>query len=275
MMDEKGDMYSPLMVSDFVVYKLPLRPIREHCHANAPWGCRLGPHMRGSLTQRMIRPKFVSPAARKVSPREIAQVLENPDQVGYPASTNTDACLGKSDMGYQSWDAVYGHCEAWKWTLVRLEGRLSKGNDGKAKDGICQKAKVGYCPCCTRATLVAIPQSYAIRAMDPSKHVGIRLWAAFRPWAPRRLAAIGYSMRYINSYPLPTGWDWAAKSLDIQAPEPIIRGTRGGEPIVIRAISQTHDAHVLRPKLPRPKEPKKVEEPPIVNLPHWPRSTRC
>ena len=155
-----------------------------------------------------------------------------------------------------------------------VRGSTLEGARGKVKDGLCQKARVGFCPCCARATHVAIPQTYAIGAMGPLKQMGARLWAASGPWAPRRLAAIDYSMRYINNYPLPTGWDWAAKSLDIQAPEPIIRGTRGGEPIVIRAISQTNDAHVLRLKLPHPKEPKKVEEPPIVHLPHWPRSTR-
>ena len=103
-------------------------------------------------------------------------------------------------------------------TLVRLEGRLSKGYEAKGKDGLCQKAKVGCCPWCARATHVAIPQSYTIGAMGPLKQMGIRVWPAFGPWAPRRLAAIDYSMRYINRYPLPTGWDLAAESLDSQAP---------------------------------------------------------
>ena len=126
---------------------------------------------------------------------------------------NTDDCPGYSVMEYQSWDVVYDHCEAWKSTLVRLEGRLSKGHEGKAKDGLCQKAKVGYCPCCTQATHVAIPPAYTLAALDPLKQLAIRLWTAFGPWAPRRLAAID-SLCYINSYPLPTGWDWAAKALD-------------------------------------------------------------
>ena len=212
----------------------------------------------------MIRPKFVPPAARKVSPREIVQILGNPDQVGYPASMNTDACLGYSVMGYQSWDVVYDHCEAWKWTLVRLEGRLSKGRDAKAKDGICQKAKVGYCPCCTRATHVAIPQSYAIGAMDPLKQMGIRLWTAFGPWAPRRLAAIDNSMRYSNSYPLPTGWDWAAKALDFSAPGPILRGIPGGEPIVIQTVAQTKASNVTRPMSQPPEKQKKSADPPVA-----------
>ena len=46
-------------------------------------------------------------------------------------------------MGYQSWGVVYGHYDACKTTLVRLEGRLSEGHDAKAKDNLCQKVKVG------------------------------------------------------------------------------------------------------------------------------------
>ena len=94
MMNEKGDMYSPLMVSDFVVYRLPTRLIREHCNSNGPWGCRLGPRARGSLTPRQVAPKYVPPADRKVSPRGIIQILGNHRQIGHPASMNTDARLG-------------------------------------------------------------------------------------------------------------------------------------------------------------------------------------
>ena len=167
-------------------------------------------------------------------------------------------------MGYQSWDVVFDHCEAWKWILVRLEGRLPKGRDSNVKGGICQKAKAGYCPCCTRATHVAIPQPYTLGAVDPLKQMGIRLWSAFGPWAARRLAAIDYSMKYINCYPPPPGWDWAAKALDIQAPEPILRGIPGGGPIVIRTIAQTNNAKVLSQLLPHLKEPMKAKESPNV-----------
>ena len=116
-----------------------------------------------------------------------------------------DACFGHSVMGYQSWDVVYDHCDDWRTTIVRLEGRLSKGNDANAKDNLCQKVKVRYCPCCARATHVAVPPPYALGELDPLKLQGARLWAEFGPWAPRRLAAIEYSMRYITCYPRPTG----------------------------------------------------------------------
>ena len=37
---------------------------------------------------------------------------------------------------------------------------------------------------------------------------------------PRRSAAVGYVLRFNDCAPLPTGWDWAAKSLEVQAPDP-------------------------------------------------------
>ena len=264
MMNEKGDTYNPPMVSGFAAYRLPIRLIREHCNSNGPRGCRSGPRARGSLSQCVVAPEFVPPAARKVSPREITRILESPLQEGYPASMITGASSGYSAMGYQSWDVVFDHCEASTSTLVRLEGRLSKGHGGEARDGLCQKAKVGYCPCCTRAAHVAIPPAYRLRALGPLKRMGIRLWPAFGPWAPRRLAAIDYSMRYINSYPLPVGWDWAAKALDFPAPAPILRGVPGWEPIVIQTIAQTRPPNVARPTPPPPEAPKKAVVPTIA-----------
>ena len=78
MMNEKGEMYSPTLVSDFVVYSLPIRPVLEPCNPNGPWGCRLGPCVRGSLSRRTVAPKYVPPATRKVSPRETVQIFGNP-----------------------------------------------------------------------------------------------------------------------------------------------------------------------------------------------------
>ena len=175
-----------MLARDYVVYRLSTRPVRENCNSNSPWCCRLGPCARGSLPKRMVAPKYVTPATRKVSPREIIQILGNSSQIEYPASMKTDACLGNSVMGYQSWDVVHNHSEAWMSILVRLEGRLSKGHVTNAKDGLCQKAKVGYIPRCDSL-------SYLLGALGPRKQMEVRLWAAFGPWAPRRLAAIEYS----------------------------------------------------------------------------------
>ena len=68
-----------MMVNDFAVYRLPIRLIRDHNNSDGPWGCRLGPRARGFLTQRKVAPMFGPPASRKVSPREIIQILENPE----------------------------------------------------------------------------------------------------------------------------------------------------------------------------------------------------
>ena len=125
--------------------------------------------------------------------------------------------------------------------IVKLGSRLScdsraRGHDGKANN-FCRRAKVGYCPCCTRATHVAIPPPYPLGPYGGLKHTGIRLRAEFDPWAPRRPAATEYSMRYIDCYPLPAGRDWAAKAFDFKAPGPCIRGVPGGEPVVIPTIA--------------------------------------
>ena len=255
------------MVADFVAYLLPVRYIRERCNSNGPWGCRSGSRARGSLTQRMVAPRLVPPAARKVSAHESIQVLGNPPQIGFPASMDTDACLGYSVMAYQRWGVVFDPCGAWKSTIVRLEGRLSKGDEAKAKDGLCQKAKVGCCPRCTQATRVSISPSYTIGVAGPMKQMGVRLWSAFGPWAPRSLAAIDYSTVCINSYPLPRRWDWSATALDVSAPEPMLRGFHGGEPIVIQTIAQTNAANAVCPMLPPPPKGRSKQPPRLRRSP--------
>ena len=95
-----------------------------------------------------------------------------------------------------------------------------------------------------RASHVAIPPSYHLGPFDGFKRTGIRLWAEFGPRAPRRLAAIEYSTRYIDCFPLPTGRDWAAQALDFEAPGPFIRGVPGGGPVVIPAIAQSKAQYI-------------------------------
>ena len=170
---------------------------------------------------------------------------------------DTDACLGFPVMAYRSRGIAYGHYGAWQSTLVRIEGRLSKSHDGKAGN-LFRRAKVGYCPCCACVTHVAIPPSYSLGPHDGLTHTGILLWAEFGPWAPRRLAATEYSMRYIERYPVPAGWDWAAKALDFKAPDPFIRGAPGGEPGVISTIAQTEARNIASPMPDNNKEAQKA-----------------
>ena len=130
MMNEKVDLFSPMVGLDFAVYRIPTRLVRERCNLGGPWGVRLGPRARGSLAQRLRDPKKMPPGTRKASPREGFQFSGNPLQMGYPASVNTDSRLGFSVAAYQSWGIAHDHCEAYRSTLVRIEGRLSKGRDG-------------------------------------------------------------------------------------------------------------------------------------------------
>ena len=174
MMDEKGDLYSPMVGLDFVVYRIPSRLARGHSNYNGPWAVRLGPRARGSLTQRLRAPKKMPPGTRNASSCGNVQFSGSLLQMGYPASMNTDACLGISVMAHQSWGIVYGHCEAWQSTFVRIEGRLSKGRDRQA-DGLCQRANVCYSPGCACATHVAGPPPYSLGPLDSLERTGIRL----------------------------------------------------------------------------------------------------
>ena len=113
---------------------------------------------------------------------------------------------------------------------------------------------MGFCPCCTQAPHEAISPACAMGASDPLKQTGVRLWAEFGPWPPRRLAAIEYSMRYINAYPLPAGWDWAAKAPDFSSPEPIIRGIPGSEPIAAQRVAKAKASDAALPMPTSPME---------------------
>ena len=100
MMNEKGDLFSPLVGLDFAAYLTPTRLARERCNLGGPRGVRLGPRVRGSLTHRLRAPKKMPPGTSKASPRAVIQFLGNPLQMGYPASANTDACLGFPVMAH-------------------------------------------------------------------------------------------------------------------------------------------------------------------------------
>ena len=111
---------------------------------------------------------------------------------------------------------------------------------------------------------MAIPPAYTIGALDPLRQMGIRLWAALGPWAPRRIAETDYFMRYINSYTPPTRWGWAATAPDFSAPEPILRGIPGGEPTGIQTVARTQSSNATRLTLQPPEEQAKAADPPIA-----------
>ena len=117
------------------------------------------PNANGAPSQESQGPKLMSPAARKVSPRDLLLFLQNPDQVGYPATLDTDACLGFSVASYQAWEILYGSCGAAAFNPVRLSGPVARGHDAP-KYTPTQRGKVGLCPCYVVATHVAVPGSY-------------------------------------------------------------------------------------------------------------------
>ena len=91
-----------------------------------------------------------------------------------------------------------------------------------------QKAKVGYCVCCSKITHVAVPPNYPTGSYVETKCMGTTLWQTKGPWAGRALAA----HQYWNWYgALSASRDWAARSMDIQAPSPLLfLHVRGTEP---------------------------------------------
>ena len=57
------------------------------------------------------------------------------------------------------------------------------------------------------------------------------------PRAGRRLAAMDYALN-LDCMPFPSGWDWAARSLEFHAPDPLVRAIFRGTPQLPPAISQ-------------------------------------
>ena len=83
---------------------------------------------------------------------------------------------------------------------------------------MAQKAKCGFCPCCTRVTQDLVPASYVHGKDDRKKDRAIRLWRKFGPSATRYFAAAIYQ----NSYgSLSSGWNWVAASHACRLPAPL------------------------------------------------------
>ena len=132
---------------------------------------------------------------RKAWLREVVNSLRARNQIGFPATMNTDAPSGFSRMAYRSaYVAIYLR-EAGQFALNRLEGTTSRAHTAP-EQGAAQHAKVGYCACCTRATCVAIPPMYTLSAFEWLKYRGAALWEAHGPRAPRQFAACSYANTY-------------------------------------------------------------------------------
>ena len=70
-----------------------------------------------------------------------------------------------------------------------------------------------------------------------------------------------YSIRYIDCYPLPTAWDWAAKDLAFKDPDPCIRNAPGGEQVVVPTNAETKARNIaLQTPGNNKEEPKAIHD---------------
>ena len=68
---------------------------------------------------------------------------------------------------------------------MRVEGTASNGGSGER----LQKAKVGYCVCCSYITHIAVPPTYTAGSYEAEKCMSGTLWQTMGPWAGRYWAA--------------------------------------------------------------------------------------
>ena len=144
------------------------------------------------------------------------QILRAPNQIGLPASANTDGRLGWSLYAYKSPEILFNHCEGTQSILIRVEGVCSKGHEA-LKTELAQRAKVGICPCCAVATHVLVPPTYAAGRSDRKKSISTSLWQRFGPMATRNYAAAAY---YNANGDLASSRGWLASKHLVKLPDP-------------------------------------------------------
>ena len=76
--------------------------------------------------------------------------------------------------------------------FVRIEGSAPEAHAAPKTD-LAQRARAGYCPRGTRATLIAKPPMYRLEERNWLKGCGLSLREAHEPWASSRLAARQYA----------------------------------------------------------------------------------
>ena len=213
MCNDKLQLETPLRGSSYRVWALPARNTCSRTHS---WtiGVRVGNPPSGSLTYSVEKMEQTPPGMRKTNFREVIALLQASHQIGAPATQCTDANLGFAIYAYQSPSLVLPPGESHRHILMRVEGTASRGGSGPP----LQKAKVGYCPCCSTISHIAVPPSYAAGPFDKDKCTSTTLWQSSGPWASRYLAAHQYYNLYQS---LSTHWDWAASTLDLTAPNPL------------------------------------------------------
>ena len=91
-------------------------------------------------------------------------------------------------MGYQIAEVSFSSRGADECAAVRLVGTTPGGHSGSPRK-LTRRAEGGYYPCCTSATHVAMPPSFALGDNADLKANAAALRKDFGPRAPRQLAA--------------------------------------------------------------------------------------
>ena len=155
MCNSQLEMELPLQGSGYRAWGIKRR---RACVRTHEWqvALRVGGPPSGVLTNNLKENAQTHPGIRKTDFREIVAFLQSPNQIGAPATQNADANLGFAFYAYQSAAIALPPGESHRNILLRVEGTASHGGAGER----LQKAKVGYCVCCSYITHVAVPPNY-------------------------------------------------------------------------------------------------------------------
>ena len=213
----------------FHAYELPTRRVApgKNLH-HWSFGIRIGAKASGAWANQVIDKEQPNPppVLRKIDWRELVQILRAPKQLGLPASSNTDSKLGWAVYSYMAPEVLLNVCEGHQFLLLRIEGYCTKGHESPTRE-LAQKAKVGLCPCCARATHVLVPPAYPVGTPDRKKRNQISLWQRFGPFGTRNYAAA----LFVNANgTLPDSWDWVASKHVLTIPSALNLEDRAASP---------------------------------------------
>ena len=93
---------------------------------------------------------------------------------------NADASSGPWLLGNPNPEVGCGSRGAGGPLLVCLSSTTSRAHS-ETKQNLAQRAKVGYCPCCVRATHVATPPAFSLAEYDALRVTDLALSEQFRP----------------------------------------------------------------------------------------------
>ena len=99
---------------------------------------------------------------------------------------------------------------------------------------------MGYCPCCAKASHVAVPPTFERGAFSPIREFGMSPWAVDGFWRGRRLAAVYYVL-HCSGAPLPVHWDLGTRSLEFIARGPLIRSISNGLSVPTPTIAEAEE----------------------------------